>query len=330
MRVAQRPAVGNGAPAQNGDLADDTWFVAVTRDDIRPMSVDQMDAALDAGVIDTETLVWRAGMQVWSTLRKVASLDESASPASSRNMSVAPDRSSAGAPPVASPVSSSASEHQDFLAIAHTPRSLAPMAISAEPLSNTVPASLRDESMKTGRPEYRFRVAPWLIAMLAIASGGFILLDPGHWRERWLSRSDATRAEKGAAPPALGAEPLRSDRELEVEAVSVPKLRVEDVELVRITPVTSMPLDAAEPTERDAKTDEPGQQHRSQKRLSPSADRSKRGRRSGTAEGRSSDGERSRARLREDSPATVKDAKVVGTEADEADSSFDPLNDSLP
>jgi hypothetical protein len=55
--------------------SEDVWFVAVASDDIKQMSIDQLDEAFRLGVISGETPVWTEGMETWAPLAEVAELD---------------------------------------------------------------------------------------------------------------------------------------------------------------------------------------------------------------------------------------------------------------
>jgi GYF domain 2 len=55
--------------------SDEVWFVAVASDDIKQMTIDQLDEAFRLGVITGETPVWTEGMEAWAPLAQVADLD---------------------------------------------------------------------------------------------------------------------------------------------------------------------------------------------------------------------------------------------------------------
>ena len=55
--------------------SEDVWFVAVSSDDIKQMTVDQLDEAFRLGVITAQTAVWTEGMEAWAPLAEVADLD---------------------------------------------------------------------------------------------------------------------------------------------------------------------------------------------------------------------------------------------------------------
>ena len=83
---------GNGA-------SEEVWFVAVAADDIKQMTVDQLDEAFRLGVITGATAVWTEGMEAWAPLGQVVDLDGDDAPAhDERASAVAPIASSHSAP----------------------------------------------------------------------------------------------------------------------------------------------------------------------------------------------------------------------------------------
>jgi uncharacterized protein DUF4339 len=57
---------------------DGLWYVAIASDDIKTMTLDQLDDAFRLGVITAETSVWTEGMEAWAPLREVAGLEDGA------------------------------------------------------------------------------------------------------------------------------------------------------------------------------------------------------------------------------------------------------------
>jgi hypothetical protein len=55
---------------------DGLWYVAIASDDIKTMTLDQLDDAFRLGVITAETSVWTDGMEAWAPLREVAGLED--------------------------------------------------------------------------------------------------------------------------------------------------------------------------------------------------------------------------------------------------------------
>ena len=45
------------------------WHVAVSSDDVKVMTLEQLDDAFRLDVIDTSTPVWKSGMTTWTTTR---------------------------------------------------------------------------------------------------------------------------------------------------------------------------------------------------------------------------------------------------------------------
>jgi hypothetical protein len=83
-----------------GSASEDVWFVAVSSDDIKQMTIDQLDEAFRLGVITAQTAVWTEGMEAWAPLGEVADLegDDSSSETESGAEAPAAAASSAGAP----------------------------------------------------------------------------------------------------------------------------------------------------------------------------------------------------------------------------------------
>ena len=68
------------------------WLVQLTTFDRRMMDTEQLLAALDAGFVQQETLVWRGGMDDWQPLARALSLEGAARltlPPVARRMSLA-------------------------------------------------------------------------------------------------------------------------------------------------------------------------------------------------------------------------------------------------
>lgn len=65
----------SAASASGSTGSEEVWFVAVASDDIKQMTVDQLDEAFRLGIITAETAVWTEGMDAWAPLGQVADLD---------------------------------------------------------------------------------------------------------------------------------------------------------------------------------------------------------------------------------------------------------------
>src|ERR1043165_5620050 len=77
--MSQGNDFANYSAASNAgaDGSEEVWFVAVASDDIKQMTIDQLDEAFRLGVITGDTPVWTEGMEAWSPLAQVADLDGS-------------------------------------------------------------------------------------------------------------------------------------------------------------------------------------------------------------------------------------------------------------
>ncbi|MEO7033825.1 MAG: DUF4339 domain-containing protein, partial [Polyangiaceae bacterium] len=119
----------NGPPTQDGDK----WHVAVAPDDVKVVSLEQLDDLFRLSIVDAETKVWQEGMTEWLPLRVIAGIDDDApepqEPQRTRPRPPAP-RSAEPAPRSAPPPPRSA---------APTPRSAPPPPRSAAPAPHSAP-----------------------------------------------------------------------------------------------------------------------------------------------------------------------------------------------
>jgi hypothetical protein len=60
--------------------ADEAWHVAVAPDDIKVVSLDQLDDLFRLSLVDSDTKVWQPGMSAWVSLGEIAGLDEEPAP----------------------------------------------------------------------------------------------------------------------------------------------------------------------------------------------------------------------------------------------------------
>ena len=72
------------------------WHVLIASDDMKRMNVDQLDDAFRLSLVDTSTLVWKAGMKQWQRLGSVADIEEEPEESITR---MAPLRSAPPPPP---------------------------------------------------------------------------------------------------------------------------------------------------------------------------------------------------------------------------------------
>ncbi len=74
----------------NNPAVDDDYVVKLPSGDARVMSIDELDAAFDAGKIHKDSLVLAPGTVTWTTLGVLAGLDDVAPPVSIAPSSIAP------------------------------------------------------------------------------------------------------------------------------------------------------------------------------------------------------------------------------------------------
>ena len=183
---------GAGAPASG-----DVWFVAVASDDIKQMSIEQLDEAFRLGIISAQTAVWTEGMEAWAPLGEVADLGDdddggneasehqagshgvsghgaSSHGASSHNGS---GLMSAPSPFASVDVSREAVSSNAHASFAAGPSSVAPVTASFAPsapfVQSTMPVALNvDEDMPPVRVGRRFKPERWLLAAAAVVGLG--------------------------------------------------------------------------------------------------------------------------------------------------------------
>jgi len=85
--MSQGNDLANFAPSvdDKSTASEDVWFVAVASDDIKQMTIDQLDESFRLGIISAQTAVWTEGMENWAPLGEVANLDDSESSDDSEN-----------------------------------------------------------------------------------------------------------------------------------------------------------------------------------------------------------------------------------------------------
>jgi hypothetical protein len=161
------------------------WFVAVASDDIKQMSIEQLDEAFRLGIISAETAVWTEGMEAWAPLGEVADLSDDDDSSESGEHDA---RSEIGSGVVSTPAAfnGSSAHSQDATlpgagmshsSFAAGPSSVAPVTASFAPSSpfvqSTVPVALNvDEDMPPVRVGRRFKPERWLLAAAAVVGVG--------------------------------------------------------------------------------------------------------------------------------------------------------------
>jgi hypothetical protein len=138
-------SVGNPPP-----IADtDKWHVQIAPDEVKVLSLDQLDDLYRLSIVDSETQVWQTGMTEWQPLRVIAGLDE-APPPPRRAPPKPPTRTVVMPPPAlnqtqpmtpsmrpAAPAPRSAAPSARPTAPAARPVSLAPASFYPEPIQPT-------------------------------------------------------------------------------------------------------------------------------------------------------------------------------------------------
>jgi len=172
--------------------SEDVWFVAVASDDIKQMTVDQLDEAFRLGVISAQTQVWTEGMEAWAPLGEVADLDAADGGSASASdddeeTSIARTEYESPAQHAAAHGFATASAQAGSLNLqssqsgfAAGPSSYAPVTSSVGPGGHsadlgrsTGPVALNlDEDMPPIRHGRRFRPERWLLAAAAVAGIG--------------------------------------------------------------------------------------------------------------------------------------------------------------
>jgi hypothetical protein len=141
------PATHRGFTDPPPGAPDERWRVALTKQDLRWMTTDEIVEAYHAGAVKLETFVFRAGMPTWVTLLEVPEIAEALSESGetiTSNSSLPPPRSPSSMPPPRKPP----------LRAAAAPKEPPPEA-PADELDNgeTVPFALVTERANGAAPE---------------------------------------------------------------------------------------------------------------------------------------------------------------------------------
>jgi hypothetical protein len=122
---------------------DDKWHVEFEPNEVKIVSLEQLDDLFRLSIVDSETKVWQAGMSAWQPLRVIAGLDEPPAPPPKRAPPKPPTRSVAPMPSVRPP--------------APAPRSVAPMPSVRPPAPaprSVAPSPSVRPAPPPARPEY--------------------------------------------------------------------------------------------------------------------------------------------------------------------------------
>lgn len=117
-------SVSNSPPIVN----DDKWHVEVEPNDVKVVSLEQLDDLYRLSIVDSETKVWQAGMSDWQPLRVIAGLDEAATPPTPQARRAPPKPPSRVPSPSVRPAPPA-------------PRQISPSVRPPAPMSRTMPMS---------------------------------------------------------------------------------------------------------------------------------------------------------------------------------------------
>src|SRR3954469_6681866 len=87
-------STSNAPPAQDADK----WHVQLAPDEVKVVSLEQLDDLFRLSLVDSETHVWQTGMTEWQPLRVIAGLDEQPAPPPKRGPPKPPTRTVVMAP----------------------------------------------------------------------------------------------------------------------------------------------------------------------------------------------------------------------------------------
>jgi hypothetical protein len=117
-------------------VENDKWHVQFSSDEVKIVSLEQLDDLFRLSIVDSETQVWQTGMTEWQPLRVIAGLEEEPAPQPKRGPPKPPTRAQSStvrpAPPPARP------DMQSVRPAAPAPRSASPSVRPAPPASPSV------------------------------------------------------------------------------------------------------------------------------------------------------------------------------------------------
>ncbi len=202
----------------------DLWFVKLANGDVHHVSIDQLDAAFEAGHIDANTLVLPEGSTQWVRLGEAAGLDDAPQPAAPSPTPAPVTVPTAAASRRPAPVSYAAAAPVSYApraALAYAPQAPVSYAPRA-PVSYAPPAnSIRPVAMDLGSDfdlDVPFtkggsRKGGWVVAVLTLAlvgaGVGFAATNGGALSGLPLVAAAAAPAPAPApAPPVVQADPV--------------------------------------------------------------------------------------------------------------------------
>ncbi len=166
--------MSNAAVVQ--DETEDRYYTQVEAGDVRLFTLDQLDAAFNAGLIHENTYVCLEGDSSWLTLAEVAGLGEEEEPAPVS----APQLVAAPVPQAPFPQQPA----QNYGVAASAPYSVAPMVMSPSirPVVNDLAIDADDLDMLAMRPKRRLGKVVAGVAVLALGGLGFAVVQSGGLR----------------------------------------------------------------------------------------------------------------------------------------------------
>lgn len=173
--------MSHAAPAQ--DETEDRYYTQVDDGDVRLFTLDQLDAAFNAGLIHENTYVCLEGSSEWLTLATVAGLEDSEEEApvpqsvAPAPVYVAPAPAPMSAAPIASPFAPSISVAPVAARPAGAAYASVPAPYSVAPVVNDL--SFDDDDMLTMRPKRRLGKVLAGVAVLGLAAAGIAVAQSG-------------------------------------------------------------------------------------------------------------------------------------------------------
>jgi hypothetical protein len=359
--MSQGNDFANYSAATDGSTgSEDVWFVAVASDDIKQMSVDQLDEAFRLGIITGDTAVWTEGMEAWAPLGQVADLDSETSgsvPVASHPHSDYSGQQHSGHPSGHQQSGHQPSGHQNAEAAfgsvtlqsaQHSfapgpnsflpgPNSVAPVTASYAPqlARSTGPVALNvDEDMPAMQHGRRFRPERWALAAAALVAVGVV----GY--NNMFSSSVASAGTQAPAPAALAARPYdgadgsEPGEKLNAKAAATEAAPAKAADEPSISPAAAAAAAAVPTVKAAALAADDDAEPSASSRTKGSDKESLKGSFSKAFNSKKATGSKAskvkprKASSRATKPRATRSSKKPGVARSQ--SAFDPLNDSLP
>src|SRR6188768_3546365 len=146
-------SVGNPPPSADTDK----WHVQIAQDEVKVLSLEQLDDLYRLSIVDSETQVWQTGMTEWQPLRVIAGLDEEPAPPARRAPPKPPTRTVVMPPPMLNKT-----QPMPVRSVAPAPHSASPSVRPSAPIARPVsvaPASFYPEPIQATPSAYNQPVA---------------------------------------------------------------------------------------------------------------------------------------------------------------------------